>query len=403
MQVDSSSIIIPGANIPLQKTEYRMKSVFIPIENHPSSDEFKKLLEMPQEEQWKLWLLALQLRDYNTEIDKTWSNNDFQIELKNTKKEHNSQVKKFRDKNKKLKEKITSLENKIQEDIQEYDTNLEQTRIKSKLQVENLYKNKVNTLEEDISNLKTSLSTKDKGFYEEIDKKSIEIRSECKKELEKLRNDKEAELKELRERLYRETSNEKVAVNKGSAGEELVSKWLTSYFPTGEIEDTAQQGGRGDMILTYKKKKFLIEVKTDKKNVQTAGVKKFEKEMVSLEDIDGGVFLSLNSGVSGKPDWTIQMYGEKPAIYLCNVKECPKTIIGGIDFLRQLMMTNMNVQNVEATAKAIKNYKKNLLCNVKKIKNQIKDNNDILMKSFDRIDEDVVKFVNQMLNDYSNN
>ena len=111
MQVDSSSIIIPGANIPLQKTEYRMKSVYIPIENHPSSDEFKKLLEMPQEEQWKLWLLALRLRDYNTEIDKTWSNNDFQIELKNTKKEHNSQVKKFRDKNKKLKEKITSLEN----------------------------------------------------------------------------------------------------------------------------------------------------------------------------------------------------------------------------------------------------------------------------------------------------
>ena len=123
--------------------------------------------------------------------------------------------------------------------------------------------------------------------------------------------------------------------------------------------------------------------------------------MGKLKEIDGGLFLSLNAGVSGKSDWQVQMYGKKPALYLCNVSECPRSIVGGVDFLYQLMNTKMNVENVKGRAKQIRNFKKILLQNTSKLKNQISDNNDALMKHIERINEQVGEFVDQMINEES--
>ena len=399
MQVDSSIIKIPLED---QKSgEMRLKAIYIPIENHPSSEEFVKFLQQPKEEQWKHIILAQQFIDNKIEIEKSWENNDYQLELKGQKKVYNEQVKKLREKNKKLKDDKVGLEAIIEKNIQEHETTVEQVRKTCKIQAENLYKNKIEVLEDEAKELKNELSLKNKTFYEEINSKLDESRDKHKGEMEDLRKEKNKELEEIREKLYRNTSSKKIAANKGSDGEELVSKWLTEYFPTAEIEDTAQQGGKGDMVMTYKGKKYLVEVKTDKKNVQKVGVKKFEKEMTKLKEIDGGIFLSLNAGVSGKSDWQVQMYGKKPALYLCNLSLCPRSIVGGVDFLYQIMNTKMNVENVEGRAKQIRNFKKILLQNTSKLKNQISDNNDALMKHIERIQEQVGEFVEQMINEES--
>ena len=397
MQVDSSIINIPGED--KKVGDLRMKAVYIPIEGHPSSEEFVKFLQKSEEEQWKHILLAQQFIESKVDIEKSWENNDYQRELREQKKGFNDQVKKLREKNKKLKEDKIDLEEMIEKKIQEHETKLEQTRLTYKIQAENLYKNKIETMEEETKELKNELSLKSKSFYEEINSKLEEARDKHKVEMEDLRKEKNKELEDIREKLYKNTANKKIAANKGSEGEELVSEWLTKYFPTAEIEDTAQQGGKGDMLMTYKDKTYLVEVKTDTKNVQKVGVKKFEKEMTTLKEIDGGIMLSLNAGVSGKTDWQVQMYGKKPALYLCNVADCPRSIVGGVDFLYQIMNTKMKVENVKGRAKQIKNFKKILLQNTSKLKNQISDNNDALMKHIERINEQVGDFVDQMINE----
>jgi len=399
MQVDSSIINIPGDDN--KGGELGMKAVYIPIKNHPSSDEFIKFLQQPKEEQWKHILLAQQFIESKIDIEKSWENNDYQRELREQKKISNEQIKKIREKNKKLKEDKAGLEEAIEKNIQEHETKLEQTRKTCKIQTENLYKNKIEVMEEETNELKNALSLKNKAFYEEINSKLDEAREKHKVEMEDLRKEKNKELEDIREKLYTNTASKKIAANKGADGEELAGEWLTKYFPTAEIEDTAQQGGKGDMIMTYNGKKILVEVKTDKKNVQKVGVKKFEKEMMKLKEIDGGLFLSLNAGVSGKSDWQVQMYGKKPALYLCNVTECPRSIVGGVDFLYQIMNTKMNVENVKGRAKQIRNFKKILLQNTSKLKNQISDNNDALMKHIERINEQVGEFVDQMINEES--
>ena len=399
MQVDSSIINIHGEDNKVG--ELGMKAIYIPIKNQPSSEEFVKFLQKPKEEQWKHILLAQQFIESKVDIEKSWENNDYQRELREQKKISNEQIKRIREKNKKLKEDKVVLEEAIEKNIQDHETKLEQTRKTCKIQTENLYKNKIEAMEAETNELKNALSLKNKAFYEEINSKLDEAREKHKVEMEDLRKEKNKELEDIREKLYTNTASKKIAANKGAEGEELVGEWLTKYFPKAEIEDTAQQWGKGDMIMTYNGKKILVEVKTDKKNVQKVGVKKFEKEMMKLKEIDGGLLLSLNAGVSGKSDWQVQMYGKKPALYLCNVTECPRSIVGGVDFLYQIMNTKMNVKNVKGIAKQIRNFKKILLQNTSKLKNQISDNNDALMKHIERINEQVGEFVDQMINEES--
>ena len=54
---------------------------------------------------------------------------------------------------------------------------------------------------------------------------------------------------------------------------------------------------------------------------------------------------------------------------------------------------------VEGRTKQIRNFKKILLQNTSKLKNQISDNNDALMKHIERINEQVGDFVDQMINE----
>ena len=119
MQVDSSIINIPGEDNKVG--ELKLKAVYIPIENHPSSEEFIKFLQQPKEEQWKHILLAQQLIENKIDIEKSWENNDYQREIREQKKGYNEQVKKLREKNKKLKEDKVGLEEVIEKNIQEHE------------------------------------------------------------------------------------------------------------------------------------------------------------------------------------------------------------------------------------------------------------------------------------------
>ena len=112
MQVDSSIINIPGDDN--KGGELKMKAIYIPIDNHPSSEEFVKFLQQPKEEQWKHILLAQQFIESKIDIEKSWENNDYQRELREQKKISNEQIKRIREKNKKLKEDKVGLEEAIE-------------------------------------------------------------------------------------------------------------------------------------------------------------------------------------------------------------------------------------------------------------------------------------------------
>ena len=98
------------------------------------------------------------------------------------------------------------LEETIEKKIQEHETKLEQTRLTYKIQAENLYKNKIEVMEEETKELKNELSLKSKSFYEEINSKLDEARDKHKVEMEDLRKEKNKELEDIREKLYKNTA-----------------------------------------------------------------------------------------------------------------------------------------------------------------------------------------------------
>ncbi len=397
MEVDNESIQIPGITVYEKKAG--LSPIYIPLYDHPWSEYFVEFHKTDYEEQLKLLVLAMKFKDNNLDLSREWNATEFEEELKSLKKDHNAKIKRIQDKNKKMKVTIEDLEDTREKSILEYETKLEESRIQSKIQIENLFKTKVEALKEENDTLREEKNEKEIGFYKTLEEKTESIRENYEEKMEELRENKNNELEELRERLYKVDSNQKVSANKGTAGEEVVEEWLTEFFPTGELENTAKQGGKADMILTYKEKPILIEVKTDKRNVQKVGIKKFEKEMRNLPEIAGGLFISLNAGVAGKMDWQVQMYGSKPGLYLCNVNNCPRSIIGAINFLYQLMNSEMNVETKKATIKAVKNHRKTLLQNTTKLKNQMKQNDIKLMEHIDRINESTCEFAKNMINE----
>ncbi len=111
------------------------------------------------------------------------------------------------------------------------------------------------------------------------------------------------QLKETQEQLKEMQTSLKVSqasVIKGSTGEATFSELVKQYTSWANIEDTSKTAQSADMRGMIGKVETLFEVKNYTSDIPTKEVTKFVRDMEIHSNIPYGVFISMNTGITGK-------------------------------------------------------------------------------------------------------
>tara|TARA_B100001057_G_scaffold450889_1_gene493361 strand:+ start:1732 stop:2784 length:1053 start_codon:yes stop_codon:yes gene_type:complete len=133
-----------------------------------------------------------------------------------------------------------------------------------------------------------------------------------------LRKEYEAKLDELRRRLEEAQGQQLCSTKKGNQGEEHVLAQLNIMFPQAEIEDTHATPGRGDFIVRDEGLVMMVETKNYTRNVPKAEVDKFFRDLENPgnEEFQCAVLVSLRSGVCCREDFSFEMHGNRPVLFI---------------------------------------------------------------------------------------
>jgi len=190
---------------------------------------------------------------------------------------------------------------------------------KEKVNMVNLYEDRLKLKDEELTNKLTMMNNKDTLYNETINKYN-DIIENYKKDIENYKKDIEASKKDIENnnnvintinslseslkpvyKFYNGTNMEK-----GNLGEKRVFNLLTqnSYFKDAIIEDTSNQTSRGDIYLKWKGLRCLLEIK-NKDYVTKEDISKFKKDVLltsdSIYNINSAILISLK---------TDQFYGQ---------------------------------------------------------------------------------------------
>lgn len=135
---------------------------------------------------------------------------------------------------------------------------------------------------------------------------------------EALRKEYELKLDELRRRLEEAQGRKICSTKKGNQGEEHVLAQLNIMFPRAEIEDTHATPGRGDFVVRDEGLVMMVETKNYTRNVPKAEVDKFFRDLDSPEneEFQCAVLVSLRSGVCCRDDFSFEMHGNRPVLFI---------------------------------------------------------------------------------------
>lgn len=305
----------------------------------------------------------------------TLNNEDWEDKLNDIKKINGDMNKKYGEEIKKLKETIRKMKDDNREEMS---NGIKEAKELEKSKFESLLLNsqsRVEKLSEDIESLKKEkwdLGDKmRKDFDEKLDKMRENERIYQEKRDEEYRNT----MKDLADKMNDDDKCQ-VASNKGKVGEESIQKFLTMSLPRADIEDVAQKGGAGDLIIHDASLNIMVEVKNyDSANVKTSEVNKFKKDMTG-NTFTGGIFLSMKRGICNIDNWTIDTINCKPVIYLCNVSSNMENIITAYKIIKKLSEINMDwtiTEKLKKIEEFVKQYGKDKKKKLKILNNHTRD------------------------------
>jgi hypothetical protein len=305
----------------------------------------------------------------------TLNNEDWEDKLNDIKKINGDMNKKYDEQIKKYKETIRKMKDDNREEMS---NGIKEAKELEKSKFESLLSNsqsRIEKLSEDIESLKKEkwdLGDKmRKDFDEKLDKMRENERIYQEKRDEEYRNT----MKDLADKMNDDDKCQ-VASNKGKVGEESIQKFLTMSLPRADIEDVAQKGGAGDLIIHDASLNIMVEVKNyDSANVKTSEVNKFKKDMTG-NTFTGGIFLSMKRGICNIDNWTIDTINCKPVIYLCNVSSNMENIITAYKIIKKLSEINMDwtiTEKLKKIEEFVKQYGKDKKKKLKILNNHTRD------------------------------
>lgn len=129
---------------------------------------------------------------------------------------------------------------------------------------------------------------------------------------------------------------------KGKEGENNIFNLLNSLFPNANIEDTHSQARSGDIRIDYLGVQILFENKNFSSNVPKRDIEKFRRD-VHESDAHCGIMCSENTGIATKNDLDIEIFSNKPLIYLHNTKNNIDKVYIAILILANIIEKNMEL------------------------------------------------------------
>ena len=116
----------------------------------------------------------------------------------------------------------------------------------------------------------------------------------------------------------------------GQVGERMAFDVLSSEFQDVDIEDTSKVPHKGDFYIDHR---FLYEIKNYSRIVPTKEVDKFKADL-DLQDIDYGVFVSIDQAISKVHRFQIEEYGKRLILYV--PRATPDSIKWSFILIRQI-------------------------------------------------------------------
>ena len=305
----------------------------------------------------------------------TLNNEDWEDKLNDIKKINCDMNNKYDEQIKKYKETIR----KIKDDNREEMSNgIKEAKELEKNKFESLLLNsqsRIEKLSEDIEYLKQEKWDLADKMRKKFDEKLDKMRENERVYQEKRDEEYRKTMKDLADKMNDDDKCQ-VASNKGKVGENSIQNFLTMSLPKADIEDVAQKGGAGDLIIHDASLNIMVEVKNyDSANVKTSEVNKFKKDMTG-NNFTGGIFLSMKRGICNIDNWTIDTINCKPVIYLCNVSSNMENIITAYKIIKKLSEINMDwtiTEKLKKIEEFVKQYGKDNKKKLKILNNHTRD------------------------------
>ena len=279
--------------------------------------------------------------------------------------------------NNELRERIKRIEKVKQEREREFIQEKREIRENIKQDLKQQYSQDVNNAKDEILMLKSR--------WEEIQNKRLDIqqknsdklllqKDEMERKLAEQRESYEKKMEELREKIDTINNITDVSTKKGQEGENWVYNELVRQFKSAQVDDCHSKGHKGDFTITEGDMKGMFESKNYTKNVPKREITKFKKDIENNADLRYGVLLSLKSGIVNHTDLCLEFCGEKPIVYLHDVKEEPFKIKVAYNIC-QLILKNVDCFDItkEETQQKLKEKVKFMTARHKRLVNKVDD------------------------------
>tara|TARA_Y100000590_G_C15697643_1_gene1005734 strand:+ start:999 stop:2123 length:1125 start_codon:yes stop_codon:yes gene_type:complete len=294
----------------------------------------------------KIIELGLSLFKSGTDIMQFWNNNEWQEKISSLEKCLNTEKEKNVAERIELKKTIQiQTENNYNlkiENLNKYISELEERNKGTMAQMQDMY----NTID---SKFESRLSDKLKQEQDKYEERIKDIQTKLDSSREQF------------EGLLCRTNN---STFKGQDGETLLDKQLTLMFPKAEIEDTSQQSGRGDFIMKEDDFVIMFENKNYSKNVQKSEIDKFYRDLEreSNNDIQCAVFISMNTGICNRDDFSFEVINKKPILFIHKLKNNMSCLRLAVNFFKNIL----SLKDLDLTNKEIICAFKNVCSNIKR-------------------------------------
>ena len=302
--------------------------------------------------------------------------------------------------NNELRERIKRIEKVRQEREREFIQEKREIRENIKQDLKQQYSQEVSNAKNEILMLKSR--------WEEVQNKRLDIqqknsdklllqKDEMERKLAEQRESYEKKLEELREKIDTINNVTDVSTKKGQEGENWVYNELVRQFKSAQVDDCHSKGHKGDFTITEGDMKGMFESKNYTKNVPKREITKFKKDIESNADLRYGVLLSLKSGIVNHTDLCLEFCGEKPIVYLHDVKEEPFKIKVAYNIC-QLILKNVDCFDItkEETQQKLKEKVKFMTARHKRLINKVDDFSKDMKEELDEQWRDFEEFLNHI-------
>ena len=302
--------------------------------------------------------------------------------------------------NNELRDRIKRIEKGKQEREREFIQEKREIRETIKQDLKQQYSQEVNNAKDEIFMLKSrweEVQNKRLDIQQKNNEKLLLQKDEMERKLSEQRKLYEEKIEELREKIDTINNVTDVSTKKGQEGENWVYNELVRQFKSAQVDDCHSKGHKGDFTITEGDMKGMFESKNYAKNVPKREIIKFKKDIESNADLRYGVLLSLKSGIVNHTDLCLEFCGEKPIVYLHDVKEEPFKIKVAYNIC-QLILKNVDCFDItkEETQQKLKEKVKFMTARHKRLINKVDDFSKDMKEELDEQWRDFEEFLNHI-------